>query len=375
MSSSPAHDEPPKSPALAGCVALAAVIYAAALGLVLLWAGWSVRKHGWARRSLRRFSYLLFILLLATRLAWCILLLARLHADPDSGEAAVHSAAAVTLSHLAFCLHFLAFSMLVCGWADSTYMMMAGRSLQPTAARSPTIFYHLGTPFLAVNLLNAAFSVGTVLPLLWLEWCESLAGPTPSGAHQLSRDALWVGRLARGGFSLLLAVSSTAAGLAVSFKIRDIADVEPALRSYAHAKMVKVALAAAVFCICSLIRAWVALRETAEAHERPLSPLQSFGYGVAIPELLPTFAALVVLRRRSCDPTGGCAPGWCDGWCERWREGCGPPCRPGWGRGWERAWFSAWVCLQRCFGVRPVVEGVDTRPLTTADDLEGEAGL
>ena len=105
-------------------------IYAAAFALVIVWTGWSVRKHGWCRRSLRRFSYVLFLMLLAVRLAWCTALLMRCKEDPQAPAEALRSTSAVALARAAFCLHFLAFSMLVCGWADSTYMMMAGRSLQ-----------------------------------------------------------------------------------------------------------------------------------------------------------------------------------------------------------------------------------------------------
>ena len=110
-------------------VGLAATLYFATFALVLVWTGWSIRKHGWCRRSLRRFSYLLFLLLLAVRLAWCAVLLAYLHERPVDEMHALRSTPAVVLDHAAFLVHFLAFSMLVCGWADSTYMMMSGRSL------------------------------------------------------------------------------------------------------------------------------------------------------------------------------------------------------------------------------------------------------
>ena len=123
---------------LSAMVKISAVLYAVALGIVLFWAGWSVKKHGWVRRSLRRFSYLIFVALLTSRLSWCVWVLVQLHAQPadcleeNCGVIALRSATAVALSHTAFCLWFLVFSMLVCGWADSTYMMMSGRSLQPT---------------------------------------------------------------------------------------------------------------------------------------------------------------------------------------------------------------------------------------------------
>ena len=100
------------------------------------------------------------------------------------------------------------------------------------------------------------------------------------------------------GFSALLAISSTAAGLAVSGKIRSIADVEPALPSYAREKVIKVTLAAAVFSICSLSRAYVLLREALAVDWPPLGPISTVTLGVMIPELLPTVAALIVLRRQ-----------------------------------------------------------------------------
>jgi hypothetical protein len=117
-------------PFFCSAVALSMCIYAAAFTLVIVWTGWSVRKHGWLRRSLRRFSYVLFLLLLAVRLAWCTTLLLRCRDNPQAPAEALRSTTAVALARAAFCLHFLAFSMLVCGWADSTYMMMSGRSLQ-----------------------------------------------------------------------------------------------------------------------------------------------------------------------------------------------------------------------------------------------------
>ena len=137
----------------------AMVLYALTEGLVLVWTAWSIRKHGWCRRSVRRFSYLIFALLLAVRLAWFSALLLSCRDHPDAGSLALRSTAAVSLSRGAFCLHFLAFSMLVCGWADSTYMMMAGRSLQVQAidARPRSHRAHLrrATPCLQLTLCES----------------------------------------------------------------------------------------------------------------------------------------------------------------------------------------------------------------------------
>jgi hypothetical protein len=176
-----------------------------------------------------------------------------------------------------------------------------------------------------VNVLNTACSIGTILPLLWHVLSTGHDVPGEDRLHAvltadaadaadgdtLSVDALWFGRLSRGLFSLMLALSSTAAGIAVSCKIRDIATVEPALRSYAHAKMVKVALAAAVFCLCSLARSYVSLRLLLWEHAPPLTPFVALTYGIVVPELLPTFAALLVLRRRSCSPNCCASPRSC----------------------------------------------------------------
>jgi len=113
--------------------------------------------------------------------------------------------------------------------------------------------------------------------------------------------ALYVSALSRGAFSLLLAVSATAAGALVSWKIRTIVvaeDVEPSLRRFGYEKMAKVALAAFVFSTCSLCRAYVLLRESLFPGSAPLSPMSLLGLGVVLPEMLPTLAALLVLRRR-----------------------------------------------------------------------------
>ena len=91
---------------------------------------------------------------------------------------------------------------------------------------------------------------------------------------------------------------SLLAGALVSCKIRNIADVEPALRSYAHQKMVKVALAACVFSACTVSRALALFREALLPDAPPLTPLAYLTFAVEVPELLPTVAALLVLRRR-----------------------------------------------------------------------------
>ena len=108
--------------------------------------------------------------------------------------------------------------------------------------------------------------------------------------------------------SLALSVCCNSTGALVSCKIRNIADVEPALRSYAHQKMIKVALAACVFSTCSLSRAYVLLREALMPGAPALYPLTYLTFAVEVPELLPTLAALLVLRRRPISYSSCCSP-------------------------------------------------------------------
>jgi hypothetical protein len=212
--------------------------------------------------------------------------------------------------------------MLVCGWADSTMMMMSGgQSLQPTAVRSATIFHHIGPPFFLVNALNAIVALGTLLPLLLcppsapMALVQAVTGGGGGGdlsdggdggdeEEWLVHFSLWLSDVSGGCFSVLLAASSIIAGTLVSYKIRNIAEVEPALRSFAHEKMLKVILAAFVFSSCTLARAYVLLRNELQPGAPPLTPLGYLGLGVVLPEILPTLAALLVLRRR---PIAGCA--------------------------------------------------------------------
>ena len=157
-------------PPFSTVVVCMSLVYGFGFGLVVMWTAHSIHKHGWCRRSLRRFSYLLFTLLLSVRLAWCLTLLLLVNERPETGSEALHTLSAITLGRAAYCVHFLAFSMLVCGWADSTYMMMAsqpsssGRSMQPAAMRThSSLFYHIGPPFVAVNTINAILSFGATL--------------------------------------------------------------------------------------------------------------------------------------------------------------------------------------------------------------------
>jgi len=172
-------------------------------------------------------------------------------------------------------------------------MMMSGRAAQPLALRASTIFYYLGTPFVVVNTICVLVSIGTLVPPL-------LCRDGSPECAQLANTWNWWGVAAMASFSLVLALAAVGAGTAVSCKIRDIASVEPALRPFAYAKLVKVALAAIVFWSCLLARAcvlgWLLVG-------RPVGLGVFFACAILLPELLPTTAALLVLRRRACPPT------------------------------------------------------------------------
>jgi hypothetical protein len=198
-------------PPFSTLVTVMLIMYAFGFTLVVIWTGHSVHKHGWRRRSLRRFSYGLFTLLLAVRLAWCTFLLLRIREHPElarstDATAVLRSLTVIVLTRAAFCLHFLAFSMLVCGWVDSTYMMMAKPSVQPTAMRAHSaLFYHIGPPFIAVNTINAVLSFGTLVPLLlWQRDDGSSALESDEPLPETVSLAQWLFALSGGGECLPL---------------------------------------------------------------------------------------------------------------------------------------------------------------------------
>lgn len=294
---------------LGPAVQLTALLCVATLFVVAAWLSWSVRKHGWRKRSLRRFSYILFAILLVTRLAWCLVCLFTREPDgaheeppePDEktrmggvllDEGVLSSPTVLAIGRICFCVHFCVFSMLVCGWADSQ-MIMSGSSVQPITLRASTIFYYLGTPFLIVNATCTLVTLGTLVPP------QLCVQGLPACDEALADIWRWRGVAAMTGFSVILALASVGAGAAVSCKIRDIASAEPALRPFAHAKLVKVALAATVFSSCTLSRAAVL---TVQLSGRPVGLATFFSCSILLPELLPTIAALLVLRRRACPP-------------------------------------------------------------------------
>ena len=121
--------------------------------------------------------------------------------------------------------------------------------------------------------------------------------------------------------------------------------------------MIKVALAACVFSLCSLTRAYVMFREALLADAPPLSPLTYLTLAVEVPELLPTLAALVVLRRRPIAFPLACTPS------ARWSEGCCPGS------------CLACLCCARCRGDDGSgrhVSGVDRAPLVRVDPEQSE---
>ena len=350
-------------PAFDALVLTTTVVYSVAFALVLVWTGWSVRKHGWCRRSLRRFSYLLFLLLLATRILWCSTLLLALRDAPFlPNRTLLLMPLALAFDYASFVLHFLAFSMLVSGWADSTHMIMSGRSLQPAATRRQRI---IGPSFLVVNVLNTAAALVTLAPVLI--WPSALGGGGSGpwagagidadsvsvwtgGAEALVGFALYLSALSRGGMSLLLALSSSAFGLLVSLRIHNIARIEPNLKSASTEKVLKVLLAAVVFTSMALARAYVLLHDVMQPDEPPLTAADYVCVGVLGPDLLPILAALLVLRRR---PLCGAA-----GWSEEAEATLVAPCCGRRGGGCA-------CCCCCCIGGddRYAVKGVDPAPL------------
>jgi len=111
----------------------------------------------------------------------------------------------------------------------------------------------------------------------------------------------------------------------------------------------QVTLAAGIFSSCSLARAYVMLREALGDDVAPLGPISTVVMGVMLPELLPTIAALLVLRRQplTCCAGSRMSDGGMDGWTGREAGPCS--------------------CLERCWPWRSV-SGVDMRPLR---DTEG----
>ena len=286
------------SPSVFVCLEAAIAMYAASLGLVLGWCGWSVGKHGWRKGGLRRASYVLFGLLLAVRVAWCAVLLAGATAA-DTGDALdgrslderlLSAPVSRLLDGTASALQFAVLSLLVSGWADSHLMMSASSAMAPVTVRPAALFYRLWPTYAAVNTAHAAVLAVSLTPLLLPSPTHRHHPDRPESGDGDTEPAGWphtalvggerLGLGASAAFSLALAVASLVAGLSVSCKMVAIVAIEPSLRSYTHLKARKVSTAAAVFFLCCLLRSFV-LFSAALAGERHPGPASRAREGVS----------------------------------------------------------------------------------------------
>ena len=215
--------------------------------LVLVWTAWSIRCYDGASEPppLRTCLPLL---------PWLCYWMVRDRADdaepePDvSARFALRTLLALALDYAAFVIHFLAFSMLAAaGRLDMMMFAVIAADRDALADDLPLI-----GPLLAVVNFNAAAAALTLAPAF--VWPTTLGGDPSAigggaGDAESSMDrhverrrggggrlSLWMGAVSRGGFALLLAVASAAAGIDVSCKIRNIAAFDPNLQSYAHQK-------------------------------------------------------------------------------------------------------------------------------------------
>ena len=122
------------------CMLFAFVAYVVTTFVVCGFAAHSVRRHGWRRRTLRRYSYVLFLSFTLCRALGCALSLLQ-PAPSDAWQAArplVVPPWPLAIDRLAFCSYFGGFSLLVCGWADSACAAACPRHALPAprAARS-----------------------------------------------------------------------------------------------------------------------------------------------------------------------------------------------------------------------------------------------
>ena len=121
------------------CMLLALPAYVGTLCVVCGFAAHSVRRHGWRRRTLRRYSYVLFLSFTLCRALGCALSLLQ-PAPSDAWQAArplVVPPWPLVIDRLAFCSYFGGFSLLVCGWADSACAAACPRHAPARAARRP----------------------------------------------------------------------------------------------------------------------------------------------------------------------------------------------------------------------------------------------
>jgi hypothetical protein len=102
---------------------------------------------------------------------------------------------------LAYCLHFAVLSLLVCGWAESRYMMSETRSTQPVSMQPSGLLYQYKPTYIAANATFALLMGVGLLPLAFAHEGEGWIGAGEKLDLFLTA-----------GFSLLLAVASMVAG-------------------------------------------------------------------------------------------------------------------------------------------------------------------
>jgi hypothetical protein len=120
------------------------VAHGLTLAFTVGWTAWSIRRHGWRKRSTRRYSYYFYISLHLCRLVW---LVALARTDVASGlldESELQAPLVGALNRVALCLCHNAFSMVVFGWANVS-----------TSAYNPYLpALSARRLFLALNLCN-----------------------------------------------------------------------------------------------------------------------------------------------------------------------------------------------------------------------------
>lgn len=213
------------------------VLHTLALIVSVLWAAWSIQRHGWRKRSTRRLSYYMYVALHAVRLFW-LAALARAGADATLDELELRSPTAAVLNRVALCLAFNAFSMLVFGWANVT-SSGAGACARALPARRV---------FLLLNGAHWASHAGLCAALL----AAAARGPSDRLRLLVRLDAALVV-----AFAAALAALAAAFGLMLSARFVQLAAAaaDPTLGGYVTVKFNKVNVAWHVFCACFALRA------------------------------------------------------------------------------------------------------------------------
>lgn len=212
-------------------------VYSVALSVSVLWAAWSIVRHGWRKRSTRRYTYYFYIALHAVRL-WWLAALARSGVDGTLDESELLSPTVAVLNRLALCLGYNAISMVVFGWANVT-SATAGPCGRALTAR---------WVFAGVNLANWMLQAGLCAALCAL----AARGPSTRLTWLVQIDvALLV------AFAAQLAVFATAFGLLLSSRFIELAAAaaDPTLGAYVAVKFNKMNVAWHTFCACFALRA------------------------------------------------------------------------------------------------------------------------